>query len=286
MENKCVVFYEYWQMECCGTGFEKGQDVKWLVEKRGTKSFHNGIADRPGYVSMKTPDEVDYTFDNHNDDYRELLVLEGTVSEVKGCYRDPKFETFGKVIDGNDSLDVIQKVDGMEMEGYLVTISDYKTRPAEKSEVTFYMGREPEATEIEFSRPELLGTIMTVTTDTSKDELEIFPTEGRALTEGFLDRLLAGESEFSLKDSDGSEYTMNFDSSEMIIRGASEDRHIPVSLKQFKAAFLDTVREYSMYYAAPCNYPAFFFMGYDKMISSFEKYRSKEAAILAKLPKK
>lgn len=29
--EKCVVFYECWQIECCGKQFSKGDTVKWLV---------------------------------------------------------------------------------------------------------------------------------------------------------------------------------------------------------------------------------------------------------------
>ena len=30
---KCTVFYDSWQMECCGTPFSVGDIVKWLVLK-------------------------------------------------------------------------------------------------------------------------------------------------------------------------------------------------------------------------------------------------------------
>ena len=45
---KCTVFYDSWQMECCGTPFSVGDIVKWLVLKAeqlntpvmGINSFH------------------------------------------------------------------------------------------------------------------------------------------------------------------------------------------------------------------------------------------------------
>ena len=30
---ECMVFYESWQMECCGIAFSLGDTVKWLVRK-------------------------------------------------------------------------------------------------------------------------------------------------------------------------------------------------------------------------------------------------------------
>lgn len=284
MENKCIVFYDYWQMQCCGKGFEKGQKVKWLVEGKGTCGFHTGLADQAGFASVSLPEDVDYTFDNHNDDYRELLVLEGTVTGVQGCYRDPNLTCFGKVIEGTNSLDVIQDVDGMEMAGYLISIDDYTTRPTKKSEVTFYMGRDPEATEVRFSRPEQFGVTVTVIKDRVRQEAEMFPTEGKRLTDGFLDRLLAGDVEFSLRDSEHNPYTMSFSSGKMVVKTEAGEQEFPATLEEFKAAFLDTVRKYSMYYAAPCNYPIYFFEEYDKMLADFEKCRPRQKEILTKLP--
>lgn len=31
--DTCIVFYESWQMECCGKAFFVGDTVKWLVSK-------------------------------------------------------------------------------------------------------------------------------------------------------------------------------------------------------------------------------------------------------------
>lgn len=37
---KCVVFYEDWQMECCGTKFSIGDTVKWPVIKTEQLRFY------------------------------------------------------------------------------------------------------------------------------------------------------------------------------------------------------------------------------------------------------
>lgn len=55
---KCSVFYESWQMECCGKAFYKGDNVKWLVYK----------TDR-----LNTPvdiGKIDYCYEAHSSEWK------------------------------------------------------------------------------------------------------------------------------------------------------------------------------------------------------------------------
>lgn len=54
---KCNVFYESWQMECCGTAFSVGDTVKWLVYKA---------------EQLNTPvdiGEINYCYEAHSSDW-------------------------------------------------------------------------------------------------------------------------------------------------------------------------------------------------------------------------
>lgn len=72
---KCVVFYESWQMECCGIAFSIGDTVKWLVYKT---------------EQINTPVDIgriDYCYEAHSSDWQNLFVLEGKVETIKILYQ-------------------------------------------------------------------------------------------------------------------------------------------------------------------------------------------------------
>lgn len=131
---KCIVFYESWQMECCGTPFSTGDIVKWLVIK----------AER-----LNTPVNVgtiDYCYEAHSSEWENIFVLDGTVETIKILYQSyvPSEDNphllipiSGKTIDTENAKGFDKKVDNMEASGYIVVLNEYAIRPAKKEEVTF-----------------------------------------------------------------------------------------------------------------------------------------------------
>ena len=72
--NRCIVFYESWQMECCGTDFFIGDTVKWLV-------YPCNYLNTPVDVG-----KVEYCYEAHDSDWNKLSVLEGKVEDIKILY--------------------------------------------------------------------------------------------------------------------------------------------------------------------------------------------------------
>ena len=134
LENKCIVFYESWQMECCGTPFSMGDIIKWIVCK----------AD-----GLNTPIDVgiiDYCYEAHSSEWSNLLVLSGKVDKIETLYQkfvpsqdNPRLlvPMDGKMIDVDMAKGFDKKIEEMEASGYIVSIGEYTIRQAEKSEVTF-----------------------------------------------------------------------------------------------------------------------------------------------------
>lgn len=132
--NKCVVLYESWQYECCGEDFKVGSKIEWLVMK-GEKIN----------LPIKT-DNIDYYYEAHSTDYKNIFVLEGTIKEIKTLYLkyepskdNPKLlvPTNGFLSNVNTSKNVANKLDNMDFSSYLVYIENYSIREALESEVTF-----------------------------------------------------------------------------------------------------------------------------------------------------
>ena len=72
------VFYELWQMECCGKPFKIGDPVEWYVIS----------ADR--LVRPFDIDGLEYFYDAHFDDWDGIYMLKGVVSNISVYYE--KFE--------------------------------------------------------------------------------------------------------------------------------------------------------------------------------------------------
>ncbi|MCI8668506.1 MAG: hypothetical protein HFI34_03105 [Lachnospiraceae bacterium] len=134
LENKCIVFYESWQMECCGTPFSTGDSIKWLVYKTNhlNSSVDVGI--------------IDYCYEAHSSEWSNLLVLSGKVGKIKVLYQkyipsqnNPRLlvPVNGKMIEIDIAKGFDRKIDEMEASGYIVSISEYTIRQATESEVTF-----------------------------------------------------------------------------------------------------------------------------------------------------
>ena len=131
---QCVVFYEGWQMECCGTEFSVGDTVKWLVMKAET---------------LNTPVNVggiDYCYEAHDSDWQKLFVLSGTVEAIKILYHkysaSPNASRLlipvsGETIETKRAKGFDKEINGMESCGYIVTLNESTIRPAKEAEVTF-----------------------------------------------------------------------------------------------------------------------------------------------------
>ena len=72
------VFYELWQMECCGKPFKIGDPVEWYVIS----------ADR--LVRPFDIDGLEYFYDAHFDDWDGIYMLKGVMSNISVYYE--KFE--------------------------------------------------------------------------------------------------------------------------------------------------------------------------------------------------
>ncbi|WP_324612434.1 DUF6578 domain-containing protein [Massiliimalia timonensis] len=131
---KCVVFYECWQMECCGTPFSIGDRVKWLVTK-------------PEY--FKSPidiGKIDYLYEAHSSEWEKIAVLEGTVEHIRILYERyaPSEDNARLLVPVDGELIKVENAKGfdnqfkdMEAGGYVVSFNQYTIRPAKREEVTF-----------------------------------------------------------------------------------------------------------------------------------------------------
>ena len=75
--DKCVVFYEAWQMQCCGTSFKIGDNVEWPIYKCDV----NNLDSDDSLIG------VDFVYEAHStrtDD--EMFLLKGVVMDIKADY--------------------------------------------------------------------------------------------------------------------------------------------------------------------------------------------------------
>lgn len=130
----CNVYYETWQLECCGTVFSIGDTVKWLVCK---------------VEQIDTPidiGEIDYYYEAHSSDWENIFVLEGNVETIKILYEQYEqkgnnsrilIPVDGKLIDTECASGFEEKIDDMRASAYVVHLKDCTIRPAKSEEVTF-----------------------------------------------------------------------------------------------------------------------------------------------------
>jgi hypothetical protein len=71
---QCVVLYEDWQMQCCGVPFKIGDTVKWIVAKLDSNEIP---------VDVGT---INYYYEAHSSNYKELFILFGVVDEIRALY--------------------------------------------------------------------------------------------------------------------------------------------------------------------------------------------------------
>lgn len=124
------VFYELWQMECCGKPFKIGDPVEWYVIS----------ADR--LVRPFDIDGLEYFYDAHFDDWDGIYMLKGVVSNISVYYE--KFELITapghnmlKPVPGTseavatDSSEDVEEYRGeLKASGYIVELDGVTVNPA------------------------------------------------------------------------------------------------------------------------------------------------------------
>lgn len=134
--DRCVVFYEAWQMECCGEVFRVGETVRWPVLGRGD-------------FTLLGDEDADYLYEAHSRDFAKLMMLEGRVERVQILYRRlrPCGVSPTSLVPVEDGESVSEETieahggemleNGMRAEGYMVELSGFSLRPAEKKDITY-----------------------------------------------------------------------------------------------------------------------------------------------------
>ena len=61
---KCTVFYESWQLECCGKAFSIGDIVKWFVYK----------IEREQILAPVDLGTIDYCYEAYDENWEKLFV--------------------------------------------------------------------------------------------------------------------------------------------------------------------------------------------------------------------
>lgn len=135
---KAKIFYDLWEMECCGTPFKIGEGVDWLVrnidEIKDTIEVNN----------------LDYIYDAHNDDWENIYKLKGIVKTINIYYE--KFEIknvegrnmlvpipkTSKLVNTNSSDNYEEEMDELKASAYVVELEDVTIRPATEKEVTYH----------------------------------------------------------------------------------------------------------------------------------------------------
>lgn len=124
------VFYELWQMECCGKPFKIGDPVEWYVIS----------ADR--LVRPFDIDGLEYFYDAHFDDWDGIYMLKGVVSNISVYYE--KFELItapghnmlkpvpgtSEAIATDSSEDVEEYRGELKASGYIVELDGVTVSPA------------------------------------------------------------------------------------------------------------------------------------------------------------
>ena len=126
------VFYELWQMECCGKPFKIGDPVEWYVIS----------ADR--LVRPFDIDGLEYFYDAHFDDWDGIYMLKGVVSNISVYYE--KFELItapghnmlkpvpgtSEAIATDSSEDVEEYRGELKASGYIVELDGVTVNPVNK----------------------------------------------------------------------------------------------------------------------------------------------------------
>ncbi len=130
---ECTIFYESWQMQCCGTEFKIGDVIEWIVCT--SENF------TPANIN------IDYFYEAHSNKWKTLFVLSGTISEIQLFYQkyipSPNNKRF-LIPSHQFIIENVENIDGweenkndMEFSGYIVKINNYCVRNAKKQDITY-----------------------------------------------------------------------------------------------------------------------------------------------------
>ena len=127
--KQCKVFYENWQMECCGSPFKLGDTIEWLVYEADDTDSETKLG------------KVEYCYEGHSSHWQTLSVLKGTIKNIKLSYAQENQYSLDdksidwKLIEAKEAHDFEKPLLGFWFKGYLVTLDDYTIRPAKEEEV-------------------------------------------------------------------------------------------------------------------------------------------------------
>ena len=124
------VYYELWQMECCGKPFKIGDPVEWYVFS----------ADR--LIRSFDIDGLEYAYDAHFDEWEGIYTLKGVVRSISVYYE--KYELVpapghsmlkpvpgtSEVIATISSEDVEEYRGELMASGYIVELDEVNVSPA------------------------------------------------------------------------------------------------------------------------------------------------------------
>lgn len=129
----CIIFYESWQMQCCGTEFKIGDNIKWIV-----CVAENFIPDSIN---------IDYFYEAHSENWENLFILSGIVSEIQLFYQKyiPSSNNKKFLIPSHQFIiETVQNANGWEDDkndmtfcGYIVKITNYSIHSAKKQDITY-----------------------------------------------------------------------------------------------------------------------------------------------------
>lgn len=134
---KCTVYYECWQMECCGTPFSVGDTVKWFVMIYDDAA----LLDSPVDIG-----KINYYYEAHSSDWQGILVLKGTVETIKILYQrympsaeEPQLlvPVSGETIEVKYVEGFEKKLDDMIPSAYIVCLNEYTVEPVTQEDITF-----------------------------------------------------------------------------------------------------------------------------------------------------
>ena len=117
----CKVYYELWQMQCCGIPFKIGDTVKWQIIKEPQFGFDFGLLN-----------DVDYAYEAH-DHTAKLFNFTGVVTRIWGLYEryepskdNPKFlsPVYGELIETDHADRKDKAIGDLELGGYVIELEN------------------------------------------------------------------------------------------------------------------------------------------------------------------
>ena len=173
---ECTVYYEEWQLMCCGSDFRVGEEISWLVEKwddedteesaeayetEGTDDTADAAArsevsadvdaeagtdaeidadedSDTDFEGMAMP--VQYFYQAHSSDVDSLYMLTGTVTNIWGSY-DRRKKTERQTTEYLEPLKEAYDADwsrkDADIRGFYVKMKNCTIRPARLEEIWY-----------------------------------------------------------------------------------------------------------------------------------------------------